>query len=118
MDHIAAHSDLPDPELAIQIARDVVGEVARVAACSGAVYVISEGNFPLKAPEADRRKKSAESRAAAGDYRAALAIPDCVARLVRAGLTHCDRAPALSKTEWVDLEHTEGEPQLLYMSLA
>lgn len=115
VDHIMVHAALPDPELIIEVARDVVKEIELTAACAGEVYVVSEGNFGLKVPEADRRKAHAQSRVDAKDYRAALAIPDCLIRLIRAGIQHEARATALDMTTWMDLEYTEGEFQLLYM---
>lgn len=114
VEHIKG-ATLPDPELIISVARDVVAEIGRIASCSGETYVVSEGNFPLKTPEKVRREKRSEVFIDKKDYRNALAVPDCLLQLVMEAVIRKDRDAELMNVKWIDLELTEGEFQLLFM---
>jgi hypothetical protein len=50
---------------------------------TGMVYVVTEGTYTMKAKERERRSDAAKKCMAAGKYNPAVALPDCVVRLVQ-----------------------------------
>jgi hypothetical protein len=58
---------------------------------TGSVYVVTEGTFTMKSSTKATRAAAATSAIEKGKYSHALALPDCVVRMVKEGVANLDR---------------------------
>lgn len=92
--HAHRQAPLTDPEVVYQIAASAVEDIRRLKASlgtgsgSGRLLVVAEPHprFPLKKPEDDARAKEADAHITDNEYRQALAVTDCIVRLIKAEL--------------------------------
>ena len=107
----AAGGKLSDASLAYQVAYSCTTEIRDIASACSHLYVMSEGNYVMKAHEKQRRNAARTKALNAKEYKQASRVTDCMIELVR---NACISDTRLKNVTFIN-PIGEGEPNLMKM---
>ena len=109
--HVAGQK-LTGATLAYQVAYSCTTEIRDIASACKHLYVVSEGNYAMKAHEKSRRANKRSAALASNDYKQASRVTDCMIELIRQACVNDTRLK--DKVTFVN-PVGEGEPNLMKM---